>query len=141
MDPGARVKTPRNRQLAAIHAAKRDLCLDEDSYRDMLWTIGRVRSAADLDEHGRARVLDHLKSRGWKARRKGRPTPAVDREGLVRKIRAMLAAAGRPDGYADGMSRHMFGVARFEWCDPDQLRRLVAALAIDAKRHGRLPRK
>lgn len=127
----------RRRELAQIHLGKKQLGLDEETYRALLWSVWRVRSAADLDEAGRRAVLDHMKQRGFRPRRKGRGTPAVSREDLVRKIRAQLAAADRPDAYADGVARRMFQVERFEWCTPDQLRRIVAALAYDAKRRGR----
>lgn len=125
----------RRRELAKIHLATKQLGLDEETYRSMLWTVARVHSAKDLDAAGRARVLEHLRSRGFRSRRMGRTTPAGDKVKLVAKIRAMLTSAQRPDEYADGMSRKMFGVERFEWCDPDQLRRIVAALVYDAKRH------
>jgi len=128
------ITNPRNRDLAKIHVAKKQLGIDDDTYRDMLWTIARVRSAADLDAAGRLAVLDHLQSRGFKPRRKGRSTPAVDKAALVSKIRAQLG--DRPDAYADGMSRKMFGVERFEWCTPQQLWKIVAALNYDAKRKG-----
>lgn len=128
-------KTRRNRQLSQIHIAKTQLGLDDETYRAMLHTIARVRSSSDLDEHGRAQVLDHLKARGFKPKRKGRSKPADSRELLVRKIRAQLG--DRPESYADGIARHMFGVERFEWCEPKQLQKIVQALAVDAKRKGR----
>lgn len=125
----------RRRQLAAIHCARRDLFGDdEDSYRDAVWACCRARSAADLDEPGRLRLIEHFQKLGWRAGRKGRSTPAEGKAGLVGKIRAMLAQAKRPDAYADGMSKKMFKVERFEWLNEDQLRRLVAALNYDAKR-------
>jgi len=42
----------RRAQLAKIHIAKKELGLDDETYRSMLWTIARVRSASDLDSHG-----------------------------------------------------------------------------------------
>lgn len=126
----------RNRELAQIHVAKSQLGLDEDTYRAMLWTVARVKSAADLDWAGRKKVLDHLKAKGFVMKSKRRATPAKDKAGLVAKIRALLIAAGnKPDAYADGMARRMFHIERFEWCDTAQLRKIIAALAIDAKRH------
>jgi phage gp16-like protein len=53
----------RRRELAQIHIAKAQLGLDEETYRSMLWTVGRVRSAADLDYAGRNAVLEHRKAR------------------------------------------------------------------------------
>lgn len=126
----------RKRDLAMIHIGAKQLGIDGDTYRDMLWTVARVRSAGDLDEAGRRDVIEHLKARGFKVRGKGRTTPAGDKQKLISKIRAQLAAADRADAYADGMARRMFHVERFEWCDVEQLRKIVAALTYDAKRRA-----
>lgn len=131
----------RSRELAAIHAAARELGMDDDSYRAMLWTVARVRSAADLDDAGRRAVLDHLRERGWRPRRRHRPRPAEDRAPLLRRVYALLD--DRPVSYAEAILRHMYGdsaPARLEWCTPQQLRAIVAALYYDAKRHGRRTR-
>jgi len=123
----------RKRELAQIHVAKAQLGLDDDTYRAMLWTVARVKSAADLDWAGRKKVLDHLKDKRFKS--KSRPAPAASKAGLVSKIRAQLIAlANKPDAYADGMARHMFKVERFEWCDPAQLGKIIAALGYQQKR-------
>ncbi|WP_126456708.1 gp16 family protein [Sulfuriflexus mobilis] len=127
----------RNTDLSKIHIAKKQLGMDDDTYRDMLWTISRVRSASNLDDAGRKKVLDHLRACGAKFTRKGRTTPANARAGLISKIKAQLGAAKRQDAYADGMAKRMFHVDRYEWCDEAQLRKMIAALTYDAKRHGR----
>lgn len=127
----------RKSDLAKIHLAKKQLGMDDDAYRDMLWSVARVKSAADLDSTGRARVLGHLRSRGFRPKQRGRTTPAGDREFLIRKIRKQCQVAGVWSEYADGMARRMFGVERFEWCNPDQLRRIVAALNYHIKRQGK----
>jgi len=57
----------RRSELGKIHIAKAALGLDDDTYRDVLWTIGRVRSAADLDSQGRFKLLAHFRSLGWNA--------------------------------------------------------------------------
>lgn len=133
-------KDSRNRELAKIHIAAKNLGMDEDAYRDMLWAVARVRSAADLDEAGRRRVLDHLKACGFKSKRTSRPRPSQDREALVGKVRVLLHAMNLPDVYADGMSKKMFHVERYEWCNPDQLHRLVAALEYHKRRHEKRTR-
>lgn len=69
-------KTPeqyRRSELAKIHLAKKDLCLDDDTYRDVLWTVCRVKSAADLDSQGRFKLIAHFKSLGWQSSRGKRP--------------------------------------------------------------------
>lgn len=127
----------RKRELAMIHMAKAQLGLDDDTYRDMLWMMARVRSAADLDWTGRKRVLDHLTAKGWKAKPSSRPAPAKSKAALIAKIRALLIEnGGKPDTYADGMAKRMFKVERFEWCDTEQLRKIVAALNYSIKRQG-----
>ena len=47
----------RRADLAKIHLAKKQLNLSDEAYRDLLWVIARVSSAADLDEFGRKNEL------------------------------------------------------------------------------------
>lgn len=126
----------RNAELAKIHIAKAQLCLDKETYRDMLWAIARVRSAKDLDEAGRRRVLEHLRSRGFRDLGRGRPHNA-DHTPAMRKIGALLRAAGRPWSYADAVAQRMFHVDRVAFCNRDQQLRLVAALSIDQRRRAK----
>ena len=70
------------KQIALIHVAKRDLGLDDDSYRDILLRFGRVTSAADLDAKGFYMVMKYLTALGfrstWTLRTYGyRPTMAT----------------------------------------------------------------
>lgn len=133
----------RRRELAKIHIAAKQLGMDDDTYRDMLWAIARVRSAKDLDEAARRRVLDHLKAVGFKPKsgspRPGRPhnLGSEERGPQLAKIEAMLTSAGRAWAYADGMAKKMFKVDRTAFCNPEQLRKIIAALVYDAQRHGR----
>lgn len=130
----------RNRDLAMIHLAAKQLGMDNGAYRDMLWAVARVRSAKDLDFAGRQRVKDHLKACGFKpaASRKRKPYPGrpanTDREPQLRKIEALLADAGRPWRYADEMARRMFGKDRVQLCNPGEWQGLIAALVVDQKR-------
>ena len=89
----------RNIELAKIHIAAADLKLiqlgDDSAYRNMLWSVARVRSAKDLDESGREKVLAHLRSVGWVdskpfVRGQG-PKPQVQ---LIRKLWTALGSAG-----------------------------------------------
>lgn len=135
----------RRRELAKIHLAAKQLGMDDDTYRDMLWAIARTRTAKDLDEAGRRRVLDHLKAVGFKplpgSPRAGRPhnLGSEERGPQLAKIEAMLTSAGRAWAYADGIAKKMFHVDRVTFCNPEQLRKIIAALVYDAKRHGRHP--
>ena len=89
----------RRNELAQIHIAKKELALDDETYRSMLWTVARVNSAGDLDFHARKRVLEHLKSRGWKNKsaRKAKTTRPMASDPQSKMIRALwldLHAAG-----------------------------------------------
>lgn len=128
----------RNQQLSKIHIAKKDLGMDDDTYRAMLMRIAGKTSAKDLNPLQAANVLRELERLGWQPKRgRAKPKPAVDREKLVGKIEAQLAEAGRPWAYGDGIAKRLYKVEKVEWLNPEQLRGVVAALAYDAKRHGR----
>lgn len=131
----------RNLDLSKIHIAKKDLGLDDETYRAVLQRVTGVTSAKDLSPLKIAAVLVEFKRLGWrpKAKKGGRAAPkvAIDREKLVGKIQAFLAEAGRQWAYADGMAQRMFKVERVEWLNAQQLGSMVSALAYDAKRNGR----
>ncbi len=133
----------RKRELAMIHIAKQQLGMADDSYRDILWAVARVRSAANLDYAGRKAVLDHLKACGFttKAPKAKRPgawdwvnNAAADRQAMLRKIAVVLKDANREKAYVDAIAKQMFGVDLVEFCKPDQLHRIVSALEFDRRR-------
>lgn len=131
----------RNLDLSKIHIAKKDLGLDDDTYRALLTRVAGVRSAKDLNPRQTGRVLAEFVRLGWtpSATKTGRktPVPAPDRQKLIGKIEAFLAEAQRPWTYVDSMAARMFKIERVEWLDPEQLQKMVAALTYDARRHGR----
>lgn len=116
----------RQAQLAQIHIAKKQLGLDDDTYRSMLFTLARVKSSADLDYAGRDKVLAHLKASGFKAK----PSPATTKEkqALIGKIAALLADMQLDWAYADGIAKRMYKRDKAQWCSPKELIGLVTAL-------------
>ena len=123
----------RNRELAQIHIARQQLGMDDDAYRDVLWTVARVRSAADLDWSGRKRVLDHLKACGFKVTPKKLSTAhkplALTKEAIEAKIAVQLKELGQNWPYAYGVGRRIFPkVARFEFLTAEQLGEVSSAL-------------
>lgn len=97
----------RSTDLAKIHIAAAQLGLkqagDDSAYRDMLWSVARVRSAKELDEGGRLAVLRHLRACGFQDRanpsrgRYVRGTQAA----LIRVLWTQLAAAGKVRDQSD----------------------------------------
>lgn len=136
----------RRAELAKIHIAMKQLGMDRDTYEAMLWTIARVKSAGDLNSEGRQQVLEHMKSRGFKpvqkkapkyaSQRGSKPAVPADRQGQIGKIEALLADAGRPWEYVEGMARRMGHVDALRFCTPEQLGKLIAALVIDQRRRA-----
>ncbi|PJC11851.1 MAG: GemA protein, partial [Comamonadaceae bacterium CG_4_9_14_0_8_um_filter_60_18] len=45
----------RRRDLATIHMVKKHLGMDDAAYRDILWSVARVRSSSELDQAGRSK--------------------------------------------------------------------------------------
>jgi len=127
--------------LAKIHIAKKELGMDDDTYRAMLQSVAGVTSSKDLTAFGMAKVLTHLERCGWKPKTSAaasrKPKASDSRKRLVDKIEALLAEASRPWSYADAMAKRMFQVEKLDWLTPEQLVSVVAALTYDAKRHGR----
>ncbi|MDQ7002627.1 MAG: regulatory protein GemA [Ghiorsea sp.] len=133
-------KTPaeyRRSELAKIHIAKKDLALDDDTYRDILQRVCKVESASKLDSQGRFKLLQHFESLGWKKTRPkyGRkPRVNGDKTALMGKLEALLADGRMPWAYADSMAKRMFKVDKVGWLDAPKLHKLVAALQIQANR-------
>lgn len=138
-------KDKRQSDLSKIHIAKKDLGIDDDDYRNILWMLARVRSAKDLDASGRAEILRHFRKLGWREKRRRRQ-PQVNndhtghhgRDELLAKIEAQLADMGLAWGYADGIARRIAGVESVRWANPEQLRKIVAALSYEQKKRGLL---
>jgi hypothetical protein len=141
----------KRRELAKIHILAAEHGLDtadknpESEYRSMLWSVARVRSAGGLDQAGRLAVLDHLNQRGRRnrpaqlgaAELANRPAFSAECAALGGKLEAQLTAGAYPWKYAEAIAKKMFHVERLEWCKPEQLRKIVAALEYSARRKAK----
>jgi phage gp16-like protein len=138
-------ETIRTRELAAIHASKKQLGLDDDAYRDLLQSVTGQRSAKGLDAAQRREVLDRMKQRGG-ARPRSTPVGQhpgkphnLSREPMLQKIEALLAELKAPWSYADGIARRMFKVQRVAWLrKEDQKRAVIAALDYELRKRATL---
>ncbi|VUX47876.1 putative Mu-like prophage protein gp16 [Candidatus Defluviicoccus seviourii] len=77
----------RQRQLKAIHVRRRQLGLDEETYREVLERATGKRSAAEMTEWERRQALDELTRLGAP-----RPKPAVPASLMSRPLRSGQAA-------------------------------------------------
>jgi len=130
----------RRRALARIHLAKKELQMDDATYRAMLHEIGGVASSKDLDAAGLNRVLDHLTRCGFKGKSSypGRPRNFgdEDRGPLLRKIEALLTAGRKPWSYGDAIAKRVCKVDRVAWCRPGDLHKVAGVLASNAVKYG-----
>lgn len=142
------MSTPaRARLIKLVHVGRRELALDDDTYRALIADIagGDGRSSCiQLKDKELQQLIDRMKSTGFKVASKRshgrRPNPPATREQLIKKLEAQLAEAGRPWAYADGMANRICKVDKVDWCTDEQLHKLIAALYMDATRHKRKAR-
>jgi phage gp16-like protein len=132
----------RDREIKLIHIAKRDLQLDDETYRAMLWSVARVRSAKDLDFTGRKKVLDHLKARGFKVKVAPANKDASDAQyRLIRALWSELHATGKVQHNTDQAVRayikRMSGVADFKFMNGFQINTVIESLKLWSKREIR----
>ena len=135
---------PSAAMLAKIHIAKKDLGLDDHTYRTMLHSIAGVSSAKLLTPQKATMVINHLKRSGFiekKAKNStaGRkaPNPTESCRLMMGKVEAMLADRGLPWAYADGIAQQMFKLDAVNFCDAAQLHKIIAALTIQQRRQSR----
>lgn len=123
------MKNRRNSELALIHLAKKDLGMDDETYRNVLWMCGRKTSSADLDYAGRSKVIEHMKSCGWRPTSKHKkPNVGVEKRDLIRKIEALLTDQSLSWAYADALAKRMYKKERVQFCAPEELRGVITAL-------------
>lgn len=140
----APVTADRRAMLAKVHLAKKDLALDEASYRGLLERVTKKASAAKCSQAQLHDVLAEFKRLGWKPKKKG-PKRAgrrslADRPEEAAKIRALwldlwhLAQIRDPSEEAlaayckrmtGGRER---GVDAIQWLDGDQADRVIKGL-------------
>lgn len=128
----------RRRLLAIVHMAKKELRLDDDTYRSMLASFG-VNSSAEMSESGLIDLVRHLERCGFNrpAQRSDRPANMSGPAGrMLKKIEALLTVGAKPWAYADGMAKHMYSVEKVQWLKPPQLQGIITALVKQGKREG-----
>lgn len=127
--------------MAKIHIAKKDLGLDDDTYRDVLWRVTGKRSCKDMTIAQLQDVVKDMEKSGFKpkaAPKHGKkPSVVGKREPLMGKIHAMLTDMGLHWNYAHGMADSMFKIKRLQWLNDNQLYKLTQALSVHQNREAK----
>lgn len=130
----------RPRLIRLIHVAKRDLSMDDDTYRAILQRIGKKASSADLTIPELEKVLERLKRSGFKVRSKVKPAQAkpsrpLAQDGESKKIRALwlfmhqlgVVKNSSEDALAAYIKR-IVGVDALQWISGEQAETLIETL-------------
>jgi len=137
----------RQRLILLIHVAKRDLSMDDETYRAILQRIGKKASSADLTIPELEKVLEHLKRSGFKVRSKAKPAQAkssrpLAQDGASKKIRALwlflheLGAVKNPSEEAlAAYVKRIAGVDALQWINGEQAERLIETMKKWAMRY------
>lgn len=158
------MRTAKSIDLPAMRRAIRAECtqqgIDDDARRDMMQALAGVASSTELDARGATKVLDHLRRTSGKKSAPAARQPhewdwanraPADRRNKIWKIRRLCIEAGIAEGkqmaYAEGIALQMSGAASsagpvakpLPMCDAAELQRIVQALTVSARRHGKNP--
>ena len=115
--------------LSKIHIARKDLALDEDSYRGLLMRITGEVSAKDCADQALMAVLEEFTRLGWTAKGK-RP---ASRHPHVRKVYAVWGdmkglVADSSSAALNAFVLRQTGVSSPEWLDGPQANKVTEGL-------------
>jgi phage gp16-like protein len=125
----------RNKELAKIHALKKNLMLDDETYRVMLVNQTGLDSSAKLDRGQRLTVIAYLQSQLGKSLHTGKPHN-LDSNTQLQKIEALLTVQKKPWSYAHAMAKRMYKKDNLAFCAVFELRGIITALNVGGKRKG-----
>lgn len=140
----------RRAAVVKVQIARRDLRLDEDTYRAILSRITGRASASDCTDAQLGAVLDEFKAKGWKPKvvqggraSASRRRPAAADQPVARKARALwlslhqLGVVRDPSEAAlEAFARRQLGVDRLRWAVAAEAFALIEALKAMAERAG-----
>lgn len=128
----------RKKQLASIHIARKDMALEEESYRALLYRVTGQTSAKELTEEQLRSVLAEFERLGWKKARFRRF--AAGNRPDVRKVFAIwgslrdhLECRGSRAGLRAFVERQI-GVSDPNFLNPAQARQMIEALKAMQRR-------
>lgn len=127
--------------MAKVHIGKKDLGLDDDTYRDVLWRVTGKRSCSDMTITQLQEVVKDMESNGFKPKatpKHGKkPDVITRRKNLMSKIEAILADMGLHWNYAHGMADKMFQIKRLQFLSDNQLYKVTQALSVHQRREAK----
>lgn len=135
----ARTAKPSDRQhlIKLIHVAKRDIGLDEDTYRGILRSCSSngKTSSSDLTIPELEKAISHMKKCGFKVKPKGKPTRKLASDDQSKMIRGLWLEL-HEYGYVENPSesalasfvKRMTKIDDLHWLDTDQASKVTEEL-------------
>lgn len=132
----------RKAMLGKLHIAKKQLALDEDDYRQILFDEAGVESAADADKAGLEAVLRRFQALGFKPlpKRGGR---AQAQSPMARKARALWISLyhlgevrNRSEKALEAFATRQLKCEAMAWANQREAAKLIEALKAMAIRAG-----
>jgi len=144
----AKAANIRQNLIRLVHVAKRDLNLDDDTYRAMLVAATGQASSADLSVPQLERVLAHMKKSGFTVRHKARADRPRDsrhtagtlsrpiaQDAQSRKIRALWLSLHKMGAVRDASEaalgayvKRITHIDSLSWISADQASRVIETL-------------
>lgn len=128
-------KDNRKTLMAKIHIAKKELALDDISYRALLQSSVGQSSCSQMSVSELHVVLASMKQKGfvpkptrYKAQKVRKPT--ASKAAYLAKITALLTHYHLPQSYANGIAQKAFGVQFVHWLEGWQLKKVIQMLAV-----------
>ena len=122
------------KRIALLHVAKKQLGLDDDSYRDILRRFGGAETSTRLDEIGFQRVMARMSQLGfrstWRARtfgdRIGMATPAQISK--ARKLWEQYDPDDREEKHLNAWLHKYHHVSALRFVDAEKIKAVLLAL-------------
>lgn len=136
--------------LAKVQIARKELGLDDDTYRAVLERLTGERTAKGLDDRRLSIVLDEFKAKGWKPKTISGARPSAPKSGrrpadhpVARKARALWISLHQLGAVENGseqaleaFAKRQLGVDALQWADQSQAEPLIKGLKAMAERAG-----
>lgn len=121
------------RHLAKIHLLKKQLGLDEETYRGLLLAHGGHNSAKDMTAQEKVRVINWMS--GY-INGKSVAEEYADRASLFNAISSLKLKMGRYGQYANRIAGRMFGNSDLKRCTVIELGMVLAAMREQHQRES-----
>lgn len=127
----------KSKYIKLIHIAKSQLNLDDDTYRHLLLNITKKTSTKDMTVWELEKILNHLKSKGFKVKSSKKTGKITATEPVHKKIRSLwleLADAGeiknRSEKAINSYVKRITGVEVMDWITQKQAMVVIESLKI-----------